>query len=91
MEWTTLPENAVLLTADQEMSQDVIDAKGRELKTLLSNDVFEIASFVNQNIVSSHWIITEKYKDAEKKLKGRLVTFKKDINNLTKDSPTFNR
>lgn len=59
------PENVVLLTADQEMPQDIADAKERELKSLVSNGMFEVIPFENQETVSSHWVISEKYKDQE--------------------------
>lgn len=59
-EWNELSyaENAILLTADSEMSQDVVDAK----ESLISIDVFEVVSFENKRIVSSHWVISKKYK-----------------------------
>ena len=94
-EWGELPypEEALLLTKDQEMSQEVVDAKNTELNNMIENEVFEIVPYVNQNTVSSRWIITEKFKDGARKVKARLVArgFEEDSSNLKTDSPTCNR
>lgn len=85
------------------MSQDVVDAKERELMSLISNDVLEVVPFENQVRVS-YRVISEKYKDSGKKIKAdatltkwkikaRLVaySFEENIINLWKDSSTFSR
>ena len=63
-DWKELPytENAVLLTTDQELSQDVV-VKEREPNNLVDNNAFDVVPFEKQATVSSCWIITEKYKD----------------------------
>ena len=72
------------------MSPDVVDTKKRLLKSLISNNVFEVVPFINQVTVSCCWIILKKYKDGEKKIKVRLVAcgFEEDTNNLRKYSLT---
>ena len=52
----------------------------KELKSLISNDMFEVISFVNQ-VTVSFWIVSKKYKDSEKKIKARQVAcgFEVDI------------
>ena len=62
------------------------------MKSLISHDVFEVVSFVSQIIVSSHWIISEKYKDGEKKIKARLIAhvIEEDTHNVKK-YPTCSR
>ena len=94
-EWSELPapENTVLLTADQEMSQEVVDAKENELKNLIENEVFEEVPFENQTTVSTRWVISEKFKDGVKRTKARLVArgFEEDTRKLRIDSPTCSR
>ena len=52
--WKCLPEPevAVFLTEIEEMSQEVIDAKEREINNLIENDVFEAVSDEGQKRVS---------------------------------------
>ena len=93
--WDVLPypDHVVFLSADQEMSQGVVDAKDRELVNLANNKVFKVVPFVNQVTVSSRWVITEKYKSGKKIIKARLVArgFEEDTSRLRKDSPTCSR
>lgn len=93
--WSNLPcpENVVLMSCDEEMSQEVVDAKQVELTNLIDNHVFESVPFVNQAVVSSRWIITEKFLSGKKKVKARLVArgFEEDSSNFRKDSPTCSR
>lgn len=83
------PENAELLTADQDMAQ----VKKKGLKNLISNDVFEEVPFKNQITISSCWIIYEKYNDSERKIEAILAycNFEKNSSSLNKESPTFSR
>ena len=94
-EWCELPypEQALLLTKDQEMSQEVVDAKNAEFNNMIENNVFEIVPYDNQNTVSSRWIITEKFKNGVRKIKARLVArgFEEDSSDMRTDSPTCNR
>ena len=94
-EWNKLPdpENVVLLTADQELSQKVVMAKDKELNNMIENDVFEVVPFDDQVTISSRWLISERYKEGKKKVKARLVArgFEEDTSNLRKDSPTCSK
>jgi transposase InsO family protein len=94
-QWKTLPdpENPVLLTGDQALSQEVVDAKAKEIDNLINNSVFETVPYQEQLTISSRWIITEKFRDGKKKVKARLVArgFEEDSSNLKKDSPTCSR
>ena len=93
--WSELPfpEQALVLTKAQEVSQEVVDAKNVELQKMISNDVFEAVPFANQPTISSRWILTEKFKHGKKKLRARLVArgFEEDSSEMKKDSPTCDR
>ena len=94
-EWCELPypEQALLLTKDQEMSQDVVDAKNVEVNNMIVNKVFDKVPYDNQITVSSRWIITEKFINGIRKIKARIVArgFEEDSSSLRTDSPTCNR
>ena len=94
-EWCEMPypEEALILTKDQEMAQEVVDAKCEELEKLIENGVFEIVPFNNQKKVSSRWFCSVKYRNGIRKLKVRLVArgFEEDSSNIRTDSPTCNR
>ena len=83
------PEQALLLTKDQEMSQDVVDAKNDEVNNMIVNKVFDKVPYDNQITVSSWWIITEKFINGIRKIKARLVArgFEEDSSSLQTDSP----
>lgn len=53
-EWKNLPypKTDALLMAYQELPQNVMNAKRRELKSLISNDVFKVVLFENQVTIS---------------------------------------
>ena len=93
--WSELPypEQALILTKDQEVSQDVVDAKNEELKSMIKNYVFEAVPYSYQTTVSSRWILTEKFKKGKRMIKARLVArgFEEDSSEMRKDSPTCNR
>ena len=93
--WSELPypEQALILTRDQEVAQEVVDAKNVELENMLRNDVFQVVTFANQPTVSSRWIITVKYKNGRRIVKARLVArgYEEDSSAMRKDSPTCNR
>ena len=42
------PENVVMMTQDEELAQEVVDAKEKEIKNLIENDVFESVQNENQ-------------------------------------------
>ena len=87
------PENAVMMSAHDQLSQEVIDAKEKELNNLKQNNVFECVPFTNQVTISSKWIFTEKLVEGEKVIKARLVArgFEEDSSSFGTDSPTCSR
>ena len=93
--WNELPypEDVILLTRDGEYTQEVVDAKDREINNLKTNDVYEVVPYSNQKTVSSRWVLTEKYKDGERTVKACLVArgFEEDSSSYRKDSPTCAR
>ena len=94
-EWCEMPspEFLVLLSTENEFSQEVVDAKDRELESLKANRVFETVPYCGQNTVSSKWVLSEKFKDGEKIMKARLVArgYEENTINLRKDSPTCSK
>ena len=90
--WSELPypEEAIFLTKDEELAQEIVDAKGIEMDELSSNEVFKVVPFVNQRTISSRWVITERFKKGKRKLRARLVArgFEEDSSKYRKDSPT---
>ena len=82
------------LTAVQEYETDVVEAKERELKNLMENDVFEYVEDKGQKAVSCRWVFTEKHNpDGSKLLKARLVArgFEEKLIDRRVDSPTCSR
>lgn len=88
--WNQVPyaENAVLLRADQEMSQAVVDVKERQLKSLVSNDVFEGWVPFEDLVTAFSLFISEKYKRWWKEKARFVVCSFKEKNNHWEDSPT---
>jgi hypothetical protein len=86
-------DQLVLLSSDDEMSQQVIDAKEREINNLMENDVFEEVLHNNQQLISSKWVITTKVKDDATVVKARLVArgFEENTSDARTDSPTCSR
>ena len=82
-----------MMTQDEELAEEVVDAKEKEINNLVENYVFESGHNENQLTISSHWIITEKFKDGKKIVKACLAAcgFEEDSSNFTKDSPTCSR
>ena len=64
------PMNAVMMTQDEELAQEVVDAKEKEINNLIENDVFESVQNENQPTISTRWIITEKFKDGQENCEG---------------------
>ena len=93
--WTGVEvESVVYLSAAQNKSQEVVDAKEKELENMKRNNVFEEIPFTNQKpVISARWIITEKVKDDKTVVKARLVArgFEEDSTQFKKDSPTCTR
>ena len=95
VDWEVLPEpeQLVLFSASEEMSQRVIDAKEKEVENLRDNDVFESVEYRSQSLISCKWVFTEKIKNGEKVVKARLVArgFEERMSNARTDSPTCSR
>ncbi|XP_057305251.1 uncharacterized protein LOC130642182 [Hydractinia symbiolongicarpus] len=90
--WVELenPEFPVYMCDVDMFSQEVVDAKERELQNLKENDVFEEVPDTGQTTVSSKWVITEKFKGEKRVVKARLVArgFEENSQSLRTDSPT---
>ena len=86
-------EEVALRTMDEQFSQEVIDAKEKEIMNLTENDVFEEVNNVGQKCVSCKWVITSKEKDDKKIVKVRLVArgFEEKSIDVRTDSPTCSR
>ena len=95
LQWKMLPapEKVVLLTASDELTQEVLDAKAKELKNLVDNDVYEAVPDRGQRRVSTKWVMTEKFKENIRLVKARLVArgFEENLKNTRTDSPTCSR
>ena len=93
--WKVIPaaENVVYFSKVDELSQEVVDAKDREIQQLIANNVIEIVANENQRTISAKWVFTEKVVDNRKVTKARLVArgFEEVCNNLRTDSPTISR
>ena len=89
------PENVILLTQKDEMKQDVIEAKYKEVEKLERYGTFEVLPFQGQETISSRWVITQKEVDGKKLIKARLVArgFEEDARSaeIRTDSPTCKR
>ena len=94
-DWTGAEmESVVYLSAAENKSQEVIDAKEKELENMKRNNVYELVPYdAKKRVVSARWIMTEKIKNDERIVKARLVArgFEEDSTHLKKDSPTCTR
>ena len=64
-----------MLSAIKEYSQEVLDAKERELNSLKENNLFNWVEDHGQVSVSCKWVFTEnQMENVSKMLKARLVT-----------------
>ena len=87
-------ENVVLLSAAQELQQDVLEAKEEEINNLKENDVFVWVEDHGEKVISTKLIISEKrMSDGKKKLKARPVCrgFEEKNDDVRTDSPTCSR
>ena len=75
------------------MSQEIVDAKEKELTNMIENDVFERVPFYDQATVSCKWVFTEKFVNEKKVVKAHLVArgFEEDSSDLRTDSPTCSK
>ena len=72
-EWQPIEntENMIFLSELDEMNQQTVDAKEKELQNMIDNDVFETVAYHGQPTVSCKWVFTEKYKDGVRVVKAR--------------------
>ena len=83
-------EEVLFLNRDDELSQEIVDAKAKEVVNLIDNSVFEEVKDVGQSCVSCKWVITRKGTGNDKIVKARLVArgFEERMNDARTDSPT---
>ena len=84
-------EHILMLSTVKENSQEVLDAKERELNNLKENNVFNLVGDHGPDSVLSKWVFTEKLKEnGSKMLKARSVArrFVEKCMNQGTDSPT---
>ena len=87
-------EQVALLSEHEELSQEITDAKEKEIENLFENKVFQVVPNKNQVCVSSHWVITEKLNcDGKKMMKAHLVAkgYKENSSNMRTDLPICSR
>ena len=74
-------------------NSQIAEAKEKEIKNWVQNDVFETVENTGQKYITVRWVITEKIKDGKLVTKARLVArgFEENTENLQKDSPTCSR
>ena len=101
-QWRYIPERneeleeeayVVLLTARQEESEKVVEAKKKELENMKRHNVYELVPFCGQKTISTRWVFTEKVQNNNSKIKARLVArgFEENAPDLRVDSPTCSR
>ena len=84
------PERVLLVIDQEQMSQEIVDAKEKKLKNMIiENDVFERVPFYGQATVSCKWVFVNE----KKVVKARLVArgFEEDSSDLRTDSPTCSK
>ena len=87
-------EQILMLSVVKQDSQEVLDAKERELSSLKGNNVFNWVGDHGQNSVSCRWVFTEKQKENGcNMLKAPLVAqgFEEKTMNERTDSPICSR
>ena len=86
-------ENVILLTEEQESKKEILDAKMKEIENLKKYEVFDVVPYTGQKTISSRWVVTEKFKDNQRKVKARLVArgFEENAYDVRTDSPTCSR
>ena len=63
-------ESVLLVTDQEQMSQEIVDVKEKELKNMIENDVFERVPYYGQATVSCKGIFTEKFENERKVVKA---------------------
>ena len=86
-------EQVAFLSEHDELSQEIIDAKEKEIENLVENKVLQVVPNENQVRISSLWVTAEKLNCDGKMMKERLVAkgYEKDSSNMRTDSPTCSR
>ena len=87
-------EQVALLSKHDELSQEIIDAKEKEIENLVENEVFQVVPNKNQVCISSRWVITEKLNcDGKKMMKACLVAkgYEEDSSNMRMNLSTCSR
>jgi transposase InsO family protein len=90
-EWEPVPNEILITTQDKNA---IMTAKQQEVENWKKNDVFEEVQFVNQNLITTRWVITTKEKDSVITTKARLVARGFEDEGIDKgktDSPTCSR
>ena len=94
VDWKQVSYWEKVVCPDQEqMSQEIVDAKEKESKNMIENDVFERVPFYDQETVSCKWVFIEKFVNEKKVVKLCVVAsgFEKDFSNLRTDYPTCSK
>ena len=84
-------EQVALHSNHDELSQEIIDGKEKEIENLVENKVFQVVPIENQVCISSRWVVTEKLNcDGKKMMKAHLVAkgYEEDSSNMRTDSLT---
>ena len=93
--WIVLDESehVALLSRAQEFSEPVVEAKQKELNSLIKNDVFDEVDYKGQYTISTRWVFSEKEKEGKPTIKARLVArgFEEDSDDIRTDSPTCSK
>ena len=83
----------MFLSKVEELDDEVVHAKEKELSNLEKNDVFKEINYNGQYLISTRWVFTKKIKEGKKIVKARLVArgFEENTESLRKDSPTCSK
>ena len=91
--WKQVPEEVLLSTRSNSEDPAIIEAKMTELDLWKKHKVYEEVENKHQDCISVQWVITQKYIDAKRVVKARLVArgFLESSENIKKDSPTASK
>ena len=83
-------EHTIFFSEAEEMKQEVVDAKQKELQNMIEHDVYTEVENTGQDTISMKWVFTEKVDNGERRTKARLVArgFEEHDENYRTDSPT---
>ena len=72
--WRPISNSEYVLISTNDMnSEDLLNAKLKELKKWRDNDVYEQITFQRQSYITLRWVNTYNMKNGQKKIKSRLV------------------